>query len=417
MSHIPLLINEGVPNISYFTPEQSPASGTAVDPQPNGQPIPQLFQPLRIRGVEFQNRIFLAPLCQYSATDGVVSPWHLAHLGGIFTRGPGLSFTEATAVSPEGRISPEDAGLWNAAQEAAWRQIVEFAHAQGQKMGIQLAHAGRKASTLAPWVSRGLLAKHEAGGWPDDVWGPSPIPWSETFPKPKELTTAGIRRIVAAFAAAARRAVRAGFDVIEIHTAHGFLLHSFLSPVSNKRTDEYGGSFENRARLTLEVVDAIRANIPTDMPLFLRISATDWLEEIMPDEPSWRLEDTVRLTGYLAKHGVDLLDVSSGGTHPAQRIGPTDAHQVPFSEAVKKAHGDKILVGAVGGIKTGTRAQQILQAGQADVAFAGRMFQKNPGLVWSFAEDLGVEINKALQIEWVFHGQRLRQGTTGGKSA
>ncbi|TFY70582.1 hypothetical protein EVG20_g2420 [Dentipellis fragilis] len=401
MSQIPLLISKGVPNISDFSPKQSPASGAAVNPQPNGKPIPQLFQPLRIRGVEFQNRIFLAPLCQYSATDGVVNSWHLAHLGGIFTRGPGLSIMEATAISPEGRISPEDTGLWNAAQEAPLRQIVEFAHAQGQKIGIQLAHAGRKASTLAPWVSRGLLAS-PAGGWPDDVWGPSPLAWSETFPMPKELTTAGIRRIVAAFADAARRAVRVGFDVIEIHTAHGFLLHSFLSPVSNKRTDEYGGSFENRARLTLEVVDAIRANIPADMPLFLRISATDWLEQIMPDEPSWRLEDTVRLTGLLATHGIDLLDVSSG---------------VPFSEAVKKAHGDRILVGAVGGITTGTRAQQILEAGQADVAFVGRMFQKNPGLVWSFAEDLGVEIYKARQIEWVFHGQRLRQGPTGGKSA
>ncbi|KAA1475227.1 FMN-linked oxidoreductase [Dentipellis sp. KUC8613] len=413
MSQLPLLINEGVPNISYFSPKQSPVSGAVVNPQPDGKPIPQLFQPLRIRGVEFQNRIFLAPLCQYSATDGVVNSWHLAHLGGIFTRGPGLSIMEATAVSPEGRISPEDSGLWNAAQEAPLRQIVEFAHAQGQKIGIQLAHAGRKASTVAPWKSRGLLAKPEAGGWPDDVWGPSPFAWSETFPTPKELTAAGIRRIVAAFADAARRAVRVGFDVIEIHNAHGFLLHSFLSPVSNKRTDEYGGSFENRARLTLEVVDAIRANIPADMPLFLRVSATDWLEQTMPDEPSWRLEDTVRLTGLLAAHGVDLLDVSSGGSDPAQKIGPQDAYQIPFSEAVKKAHGDKILVGAVGGITTGTRAQQILEAGQADIAFVGRMFQKNPGLVWSFAEDLGVEIYKALQIEWVFHGRRLRQGQNG----
>ncbi|TFY68481.1 hypothetical protein EVG20_g3533 [Dentipellis fragilis] len=406
---IPLIINEGVPNNPYFSPKQSPPSGTAVNPQPDGKPIPQLFQPLRIRGVEFQNRIFLAPMAQYSATDGVVNAWHLTHLGGIFTRGPGLSLMEATAVSPEGRGTPEETGLWNSSQEAAFRQIVEFAHTQGQKIGIQLTHAGRKASGVALWLSHGARALPAAGGWPDDVWGPSPIAWSEAFWTPKELDIAGIQRIVGAFASAARRAVRAGFDVIEIHAAHGFLLHSFLSPISNKRTDEYGGSFENRARLTLEVVDAIRASIPESMPLFVRVSATDWLEEALPNTPSWRSEDTVRLAGLLAAHGVDLLDASSGGTSPLQNIPSLEAYQVPFAEAVKKAHGDAILVGAVGGITSGVRAQAILEEGRADVVLVGRGFLKNPGLVWAFAEELGVETYKTLQIEWAFHGRRTRE--------
>ncbi|TFY81987.1 hypothetical protein EWM64_g2032, partial [Hericium alpestre] len=308
-TEIPIIVNKAVPGLSYFAAAQTHAAGSAVVPQPDGRPIPKLFQSIKIRGVEFQNRIFLAPLCQYSAEDGVVNSWHLAHLGGIFTRGPGLSFTEATAVSPEARISPEDAGLWADKHEAPFRNIVEFAHSQGQKIGIQLAHAGRKASTVAPWLHRGAVVRPEAGGWADDVVGPSPIPWNELHATPKELTKEGIRHVVKDWADAARRAVRVGFDAIEIHNAHGFLLHSFLSPVSNKRTDEYGGSFENRIRLTLEIVDAIRAVVPDAMPLFLRISATDWLQESLPNEPSWTLEDTVRLAPLLAAHGVDLIDI------------------------------------------------------------------------------------------------------------
>ncbi|KAA1474492.1 FMN-linked oxidoreductase [Dentipellis sp. KUC8613] len=402
---LPPIVNRSAPDVPYFTPAQVPASGTAINPQSDGTPVPSLFQPIKIRGLEMQNRIVVSPLCQYSAKDGVMQPWHFAHLGGIITHGPGLTFFEAAAVLPEGRITPEDVGLWNDEQEKAVREIVQFAHSQNQKVACQLAHAGRKASTVAPWLSFGRVATEETGGWPDDVWGPSAIKFAPLFPAPKELTKEGIRRIVKAFVASAQRAVRAGFDVVEIHNAHGYLLHEFLSPVSNKRTDEYGGSFENRVRLTLEVVDAVRAAIPDDMPLFLRVSATDWLEAVMPDTPSWRIEDTVRLAGLLADHGVDLLDVSSGGLHPLQRIETIFAYQAQFSEPVRKEHGQKILVGAVGSITTGKLAQETLDQGKADLIFVGRTFQKEPGIVWKFAEELGIEIDVAKQIGWGFLGR------------
>ncbi|KAI0755189.1 FMN-linked oxidoreductase [Daedaleopsis nitida] len=401
--------NSPAPGVPYFTPAQYPPAGTAAD---GDDRIPTLFKPIKIRGVEFQNRIWVSPMCQYSAEDGKLTDWHMAHLGGIFTRGPGLTMIEATAVVPEGRITPEDSGLWNDEQIAPLQRIVQFAHSQNQKIAIQLAHAGRKASTVAPWLDMGAIATHAVGGWPDDVYGPSDVPYNENFSKPKALDKAGIQRVVSAFVAAAKRALKAGFDVIEIHNAHGYLLDSFISPVSNTRADEYGGSFENRIRLTLEIVDAVRAVIPPDMPLLLRVSATDWLEESLPNEPSWRVEDTVRLAGILADHGVDLLDVSSGGVHPAQKIKGGPAYQASFAEAVKKAHGDKILVGTVGSITDGQTAQGVLDKGQADVVFVGRQFQKNPGVVWAFAEDLGVQLTVAHQIEWGFKGR----GNVGRKS-
>ncbi|TDL25125.1 FMN-linked oxidoreductase [Rickenella mellea] len=396
-------------NTSSYTPAQNPPSGTALDPQPDGRPIPKLFQPIKIRGVKFQNRIFLSPMCQYSADNGSLTPWHMAHLGSILTRGPGLTFVEATAVVPQGRITPHDSGIWSDEQIPALRQIVTFAHSQNQKIAIQIAHAGRKASAVAPWLSASATATEDIGGWPNDVWAPSAIPFRETSPQPKALTCDGIRAIVQAFAEAAKRAVKAGFDVIEIHNGHRYLLHQFISPVSNKRTDEYGGSFENRTRLTLEVVDAVRAVIPSDMPLFLRIPASDWLEESTPNEPSWRVEDTVKLAGNLADHGVDLLDVASGVNHPKQDVaaGPIaaeQAYQAHVSQAVKRAHGDRIVVGVVGGIKSGIVAQDVLDRGMADVVFIGRQFQRDPGTVWTFAEQLGVHIKVAHQIEWGFKG-------------
>ncbi|KAI0064221.1 FMN-linked oxidoreductase [Artomyces pyxidatus] len=403
--------NVPAPNVSYYTPLQFPPAGTAVES--DDKPIPSLFQPLKIRGLEFQNRIAVSPMCQYSAVNGKLTAWHMAHLGGIISRGPGLTFFEAHAVTPEGRITPEDAGLWSDEQEGPLREIVEFAHSQGQKVGIQLAHAGRKASTVAPWLDMRGVAIEATNGWPAETVAPSAIAFIEHWPVPNELTKEGIQRIVTAYAAAARRAVRLGIDVIEIHNAHGYLLHEFLSPVSNQRTDEYGGSFENRIRATLEVVDAVRASIPPDMPLFLRISATDWLEESMAGTPSWTLDDTVRLAGIIAEHGVDLIDVSSGGVHPQQRIHAQGTYQAPFAEAVKKAHGDKIFVGTVGAISTGTVAQGLLDAGTADFIFVGRQFQKNPGTVWAFAEELGVRLRHARQIEWGFYGH----GGFKGKSA
>ncbi|KAF9225694.1 FMN-linked oxidoreductase [Gyrodon lividus] len=405
------ITNKPAPAIPYFTPAQVPAAGTAYDPQPHGKPIPKLFQPIKMRATTFHNRIFLSPLCQYSAEDGHFTAWHLAHLGGIFTRGPGLSIIEATAVVSEGRITPEDAGLWKDSQIEPLRKIVEFAHSQNQKIGIQLAHAGRKASTVAPWLHPGMVATEQIGGWPNNVWGPSAVPFNENFPLPKELSKAQIKAVVVAFVEAAKRALKAGIDVIEIHNAHGYLLFSFLSPQTNKRTDEYGGSFENRIRLTLEVVDAIRDVIPNDMPLFLRVSATEWLEEARPYEPSWRLEDTVKLAAILTGHGVDFLDVSSGGNHPEAIVRGGAAYQAPFAHAVKQAIGDKLVVGSVGTIANGHVAQEVLDKGQADVILVGRYFQKNPAAVWSFASDLGVAIKLANQIEWGFAGR----GGTGKK--
>ncbi|KAH9940202.1 FMN-linked oxidoreductase [Epithele typhae] len=389
-----VLSNTRAPNTPYFTPLHPHPAGTAAVKEDEKNLVPTLFQPFKIRGVEFHNRLW----------NGVITPWHMAHLGSIFTRGPGLCMVEATAVSPEGRITPECAGLWTDAQGEAWSAVVRFAHSQGQKIGVQLAHAGRKASTLAPFVAGSEVAAPDAGGWPDEVVGPSALAYRGLY-APKALTKEGIENVVAAFAEAAKRAVRAGFDVIEIHGAHGFLLSSFMTPTSNTRTDEYGGSWENRTRIVVEVVDAIRAVIPETMPLFLRVSATEWLEESLPDTPSWRVEDTVRLAGVLAEHGVDVIDISSSGTHPDQRIISGPAYQVPFAEAFKRAHGNKIFVLAVGSITSAAMAQDVLDKNQADLIFIGRLFQKNPGLVWAWAEDLGVDIHQAGQHGWPFKGR------------
>ena len=402
----PLIVNKPADGAPYFTPAQIPPAGTAKDPQPEGHPIPKIFQPLKVRGITFPNRIWLSPLCQYSAQNGYLTDWHLTHLGGIIQRGPGLTLVEATSVTPEGRITPEDSGLWEDAQMAPLKRIVEFAHSQNQKIGIQLGHAGRKASTVAPWLSLGDTAQKEANGWPDDTLAPSAIAFQSAYPHPNALTLEGIQRIKDAFVAAVKRAVEVGFDVIEIHNAHGYLLHEFLSPVSNKRTDQYGGSWENRTRLTREIVEATRAVIPESMPLFLRISADDWLKEQPEPEfaESWTIEDTVKLAPILAELGVDLLDVSSGGIHPKQHIHGGPGYQAPFSKAVKDKVGDSLLVTAVGSITSGHQAEEIAQSG-VDGVFVGRYFQKNPGLVWTFAEDLGTEIHIANQISWGFGGR------------
>jgi len=331
----------------------------------------------------------------------------MAHLGGIIQRGPGLSCVEATAVTRNGRITPQDLGLYEDAQIKPLAEIVEFAHSQGQKIMIQLAHAGRKASTIAPWLSSGEVATKEVGGWPDDVVAPSAIAWNENHAKPREMTLREIEQFKLDFGDAVRRALKAGFDAIEIHNAHGYLLHEFISPVSNKRTDQYGGSFENRVRLTLEIVELTREIIPKGMPLFLRISATDWLdqEDNIKDFPeSWTGKDTVRLAPLLAEKGVDLLDVSTGGNHPRQHphVGP--AYQAPFAKEVKDAVGDKMLVGSVGNIKNGEMAEKLLQDG-LDLIIAGRWFQQDPFLVWTFAKELDVEIQLPNQIRWAFGGR------------
>jgi len=322
---------------------------------------------------------------------------------------------EATAVQARGRITPEDSGIWLDAHIAGLQQHVHFAHSQGQKIGIQLAHAGRKASTVAPWLSSGATATKAVGGWPDDCLAPSAIPYNEKFPVPREMSVAEIEELKSDFVAAAKRAVAAGFDVVELHNAHGYLLHEFLSPASNKRTDRYGGSFENRARLTLEVVELLRQTIPEEMPLFVRISATDWLEEVEGLE-GWTVEESAKLAGLLAERGVDLLDVSTGGNHPKQKIKGGPGYQAPFAKKIKKAVGDKMLVSTVGSITGGKQAEELLKGGQSgeddeplDAVMAGRSFQKNPGLVWSWAEELGVGIYLANQIGWGFGGRATRK--------
>ncbi|KAK0220093.1 FMN-linked oxidoreductase [Armillaria fumosa] len=404
---VPSAVNVPAPGISFFTPAQTPPAGTAVQPQPDGRPIPTLFQPLTIRGVTFQNRIFLSPLCQYSAQDGFMTPWHTGHLGGIFTRGPGLSIIEATAIVPEGRITPNDVGIWSDDHIAPLASIVEYAHSQNQKIAIQIAHAGRKASTIAPWIPGWNLAGEDVGGWPSNVVAPSPIPFADDYAIPKGLTKEDLKSLLESYKAAAQRAVKAGFDVIEIHGAHGYLLCEFLCPTSNKRTDEYGGSFENRIRFPLEVVDAVRSVIPESMPLFFRISGSERLEETLPDIPSWRSEDTVRIAPILAQHGIDLLDVSSGGNNMKQRFTRGPAYQAPLAHDVKKSN-PGLIVSAVGSITDGHIAQGVLDQGQADLVMVGRHFTKNPGLVWSFADDLGVQITLANQIHWGFRGRRRK---------
>lgn len=276
---------------------------------------------------------------------------------------------------------------------------------------IQLAHAGRKASTVAPWLSSGDIAGKDVNGWPDDVIGPSAIPWNEKHAQPKEMTLQDIADLKKDFNDAVKRALKAGFDAIEIHNAHGYLLHSFLSPVSNQRKDQYGGSFENRIRLTLEIVEETRATIPKDMPLFLRISATDWLEEQKDEFPeSWTGDDTVKLAPLLAERGVDLLDVSSGGNSAKQHPHVKPAYQAPFAIKVKQAVGDKMAVGSVGAIESAELANSLLEKDNLDLVIVGRGFQKNPGLVFKWGDDLGLHVNMPNQIRWGFGGRGKRAG-------
>ncbi|KAK6537342.1 hypothetical protein TWF694_011534 [Orbilia ellipsospora] len=401
--------NIGSEGISYFTPAQVPASGTAIE---NGKSIPKLFQPITIRGVTFPNRIWLSPLCQYSADDGHLTDWHVAHLGGIISRGAGFTMVEATAVLPEGRISPEDSGLWKDSQIGPLKRIVDFAHSQNQKIGIQLAHAGRKASNVAPFLNRKATATNAVGGWTNKVYGPSAIPFDYDLPVPHEMTIEDIERVKEAWGAAARRAVEAGVDVVEIHGAHGYLLHEFYSPYSNHRKDKYGGSFENRIRLVLEIIDVVKANIKPETLLFIRFSASDWLEYDTSVE-SWKSEDTVKLAQAAAKTGkIDLFDISSAANSAKQKIESSPGYQSKFSKAVKeglKAEGLDVATSVVGIITTAKLADSLLEDGSADVVFVGRPFQKNPGLVWQWAEELGVEVRSANQIGWGF-GQQPGRG-------
>lgn len=329
-----------------------------------------LFTPITLRSLEIRNRIWVPPMCQYSVDtlDGIPTPWHLMHYGSLARSGAGAIIVEATGVVPEGRISPTDLGLWNDAQRDALAPIVELAHSQGAAMGIQLAHAGRKASTHPEWGTEGSGSlTEEEGGW--ETVGPSEAPFPG-LKAPRALDAAGINGVVRAFVASARRAVEAGFDMIELHGAHGYLLHEFLSPLSNHREDEYGGSLENRSRLLLEIVDAVRDEIGEEMPLLVRLSGTDWLEGGLD------VDEVGQVGAWLKEHGVDLLDISSGGNQSPAPIPVGPGYQVPLATAVRAASG--LPTGAVGMIDEPFQAEQIVATGLADVVLVGREMLRDP---------------------------------------
>lgn len=406
--------NEGAPATPYFTPITSPPAGTALSESP-----PTLFRPIIIRGATFQNRIWVAPMCQYSADNGHLNDYHLVHLGAFAFRGASLTIIEATAVRPEGRISPEDAGLWQDSQIAPMKRIADFVHSQGQKLGIQLAHAGRKASTVAPWLvpKRGasIVAEKDVNGWPDNVLGPSAIRWGEGYADPKEMTHADLRDVIDGFRDAARRSVEAGIDVIELHGAHGYLRSSFLSSLINTCTDAYGGSFANRIKFPLEVIQAVRAVIPASMPLLYRISGTEWMDH--REKHSWTVNDTIAFATLLPALGVDLLDVSSGGNHRDQQIQMHSDFQVGIAGQIRaslRAAGVPLLLGAVGMITDAEQARDIVELGaqdeaeqvrdavggsdpKADVVLVARQFMREPEWVLRVAWRLGVDITWPVQ--------------------
>jgi 2,4-dienoyl-CoA reductase-like NADH-dependent reductase (Old Yellow Enzyme family) len=340
--------------------------------------VSQLFTPIALRDVTVRNRVWVAPMCQYSAVDGVPNDWHLVHLGSFARGGAGLVFTEATAVTPEGRISPEDTGLWNDEQQAAWTRIVDFVHAQGATAGIQLAHAGRKASTYSGFTAeRGGVADAD-GGWRPVA--PSGLAFPGLREDPEALDVAGVAGVVTAFGDAAERAVAAGFDVLEVHAAHGYLLHEFLSPLSNQRDDQYGGSFENRVRVVLEVVQEVRGRVGDGVPVVLRVSATDWVDG------GWSADDTVRLAALAHEAGVDLVDTSTGGNVAADiPIGP--GYQVPFARRIRTEAG--VPVGAVGMITEPKQAEDIIGDGSADVVLLARELLRDPHWPLRAAHELG----------------------------
>ena len=344
--------------------------------------MPHLLDPLTIRSITFPNRVFVSPMCEYSSDDGFANDWHLVHLGSRAVGGAGLVFTEATAVTDNGRISPQDLGIWKDDHVEMLARIVRFVRGQGSVPGMQLAHAGRKASTYRPWSGSGRLPESE-GGW-RNVVAPSAIPFADNYPVPIEMTPGMIKTTVAAFAAAARRALKAGFQVLEIHAAHGYLLHEFLSPLSNHRKDDYGGSFDRRIRLVQDVVTAVRKEWPAELPLFIRISATDWAEG------GWDLDQSIALAKALKPLGVDLVDCSSGGNiaHAKPPLGP--GYQVPFAERIRTEAG--VLTGAVGLITEPAQAEEIVSAGRADAVILARELLRDPYFPLRAGRELGQEI-------------------------
>jgi 2,4-dienoyl-CoA reductase-like NADH-dependent reductase (Old Yellow Enzyme family) len=341
----------------------------------------RLFSLLQLRTVTFRNRIFVSPMCQYSSRDGYPSDWHLVHLGSRAVGGAGLVMVEATAVSPEGRISPDDSGIWSDAHAEAFAPIARFIREQGAVAGIQLAHAGRKASTDRPWQGGGPLGPDQRGWQPI---APSPLPFAHGYPVPREATATDLEAVRSQFEAAARRARAAGFQVIEVHLAHGYLLHEFLSPLSNLRKDEYGGGLENRMRFPLSITRSVRDIWPQDLPVFVRISATDWAEG------GWDLEQSVELCRRLKEQGIDLIDCSSGGLVPDAVIPAGPGFQTPFAASIRKEAG--IATGTVGFITDPAQAEQIVATGLADVVFLARAMLRNPYWPLDAAKALKVDI-------------------------
>ncbi len=355
-----------------------------------------LFEPLSVRGLTLRNRIVVSPMCQYSAADGLPNDWHFVHLGSRAIGGAGLVLTEATAVVPEGRISPDDLGIWIDAQAAAFERITRFVREQGAVPGIQLAHAGRKAGTWRPWAGQGSVPRAQ-GGW--ESVAPSAVPFAPGYDRPRALAADEIPQIVAAFREAARRARSAGFDVAEVHAAHGYLLHQFLSPLSNVRTDKYGGSFENRCRLLLEVVQAVRMEWPDSLPVWVRLSVTDWVNG------GWDLNQSLALAGHLLGLGVDVIDCSSGGAVADAKIPLGPGYQAAFAAEIRRVTG--IRTGAVGLITSPPQADHIIRSGQADCVLLARELLRDPYWPLRAAAALGRE------LEWP--AQYLRAAPVGSK--
>lgn len=341
----------------------------------------KLFSPLKIRSVEIKNRIVVSPMCQYSSINGVPTDWHLVHLGSRAVGGAGLIITEATAVSPEGRISPDDAGIWNEEQVNAYKRITTFIKSQNSVPGIQLAHAGRKASTYSPWKGSGEVAVKN-GGW--QTLAPSAIPFGENYADPKEMSVKYIKLVSNQFTQAAKRSIDAGFEIMELHFAHGYLVHEFLSPISNHRKDKYGGNLENRCRFAMEVAKSVREVIPDGTPLFVRISSTDWVEG------GWDIDQSIQLAKWLKDVGVDLIDCSSGGNISNAQIPAGPGYQIPFAQRIKEE--TDILTGGVGFITTAEQAEQIIRTGQADLVFLAREMLRDPYWALHTAKKLNIDL-------------------------
>ena len=354
----------------------------------------KLFSPITVGGVTIKNRVWVSPMCQYSAVEGVIQDWHAVHYGAFITGGAGLVMVEASAVRPQGRISAGDVGIWTDQQAQVLAEIPRFAHRHGVKAGIQIAHAGRKASAHQPW-NGGASMKPSEGAWETEA--PSAVPY-EGFAIPREMTIQDIEQLKVDFIAAAERALGAEFDVVEIHAAHGYLLHEFLSPISNKRTDEYGGSFENRIRLLCEVSSAVRLVVPSSKALFVRISATDWVEG------GWDLEQSISLVRELHARGVDLIDVSSGGLDAGQQIVLGPAYQAEFAKRIHQETG--VATNAVGLITTGPQAEELLASGDIEAVMIGRPMLGNPRWAYQAAADLGEEVPWADQYQRGFLERR-----------